>query len=177
MSRVRKPLIRVRRSRVHGKGVFAARRIARGTTIIEYLGDRVSHREANRRYARKPVDDSHTFLYVVDRGVVIDAGVAGNDARFINHGCDPNCESVTRDRRVFIEALRTIQPGEELKYDYAIGRDRSDPPNVDEIWACHCGSEQCRGTMLWPPQRPKPRKRRATAGGASPRRKRQVRRG
>ena len=177
MSRVRKPLIRVRRSRVHGKGVFAARRIARGTTIIEYLGDRVSHREANRRYALKPVDDNHTFLYVVDRGVVIDAGVDGNDARFINHGCDPNCESVTRDRRVFIEALRTIQPGEELKYDYSIGRDRYDPPNVDEIWACHCGAEQCRGTMLWPPQRPKPRKRRATAGGASPRRKRKVRRG
>jgi len=177
MSPVRKPLIRVRRSRVHGKGVFAARRIARGTTIIEYLGDRVSHREANRRYESKPVDDNHTFLYVVDRGVVIDAGVDGNDARFINHGCDPNCESVTRDRRVFIEALRTIQPGEELKYDYSIGRDRSDPPNVDEIWACHCGSEQCRGTMLWPPKRPKPRKRRATAGGASPRRKRKVRRG
>lgn len=177
MSRVRKPLIRVRRSRVHGKGVFAARRIARGTTIIEYLGDRVSHREANRRYALKPVDDNHTFLYVVDRGVVIDAGVDGNDARFINHGCDPNCESVTRDRRVFIEALRTIQPGEELKYDYSIGRDRSDPPNVDEIWACHCGSEQCRGTMLWPPQRPKARKRRAAARGASPRGKRKVRRG
>jgi SET domain-containing protein len=177
MSRARKPLIRVRRSRVHGKGVFAARRIARGTTIIEYLGDRVSHREANRRYAAKPVDDNHTFLYVVDRGVVIDAGVDGNDARFINHGCDPNCESVTRDRRVFIEALRTIQPDEELKYDYSIGRDRSDPPNVDEIWACHCGCEQCRGTMLWPPQRPKPRKRRATAGAVSPRRKRKVRRG
>ena len=160
MSRVRKPLIRVRRSRVHGKGVFAARRIARGTCVIEYLGERVSHREANRRYALKPADDNHTFLYVVDRGVVIDAGVAGNDARFINHGCDPNCESVTRNRRVYIEAIRTIQPGVELTYDYAIGRDRDDPPNVDEIWACHCGAEQCRGTMLWPARRPQPRARR-----------------
>ena len=160
MSRVRKPLIRVRRSRVHGKGVFAARRIARGTSIIEYLGERIAHREANRRYALKPADDNHTFLYVVDRGVVIDAGVTGNDARYINHGCDPNCESVTRSRRVYIEAIRTIQPGEELTYDYAIGRDRDDPPNVDEIWACHCGAEQCRGTMLWPARRPQPRARR-----------------
>jgi SET domain-containing protein len=160
MSRVLKPLIRVRRSRVHGKGVFAARRIARGTCVIEYLGERIAHREANRRYALKPADDNHTFLYVVDRGVVIDAGVAGNDARFINHGCDPNCESVTRNRRVYIEAIRTIQPGVELTYDYAIGRDRDDPPNVDEIWACHCGAEQCRGTMLWPARRPQPRARR-----------------
>ena len=160
MNRVRKPLIRVRRSRVHGQGVFAARRIARGTCVIEYLGERIAHREANRRYALKPADDNHTFLYVVDRGVVIDAGVTGNDARFINHGCDPNCESVTRNRRVYIEAIRTIQPGVELTYDYAIGRDRDDPPNVDEIWACHCGAEQCRGTMLWPAQRPQRRARR-----------------
>ena len=153
MSAARKPLFRVRRSRVHGRGVFATRRIARGTRVIEYLGDRVSHREANRRYARKPVEDNHTFLYIVDRGVVIDAGVDGNDARFINHGCEPNCESVTEDRRIFIEAIRTIQPGEELTYDYSIGRDKDDPPNVDEIWACHCGASECRGTMLWPARR------------------------
>ena len=147
------PLVRVRRSRVHGQGVFAARRIRKGTRIIEYLGDRVSHREADRRYEAKKEDDGHTFLFIVDRGIVIDAGVDGNDARFINHGCDPNCESVTQDRRVFIEAIRTIQPGEELCYDYQIGRDKDDPPDVDEIFACRCGSPKCRGTMLWPPER------------------------
>ena len=177
MKTTRPPLLRVRRSPVHGRGVFATRRIRTGTRIVEYLGERISHREADRRYVANDAGDGHTFLFVVDRGVVIDAGTDGNDARYINHGCDPNCESVIEGRRVFIEALRTIQPGEELKYDYSIGRDRSDPPNVDEIWACHCGSEQCRGTMLWPPQRPKPRKRRAAAGGASPRGKRKVRRG
>jgi len=158
-----KPLFRVRRSRVHGRGVFAARRIPKGARIIEYLGERISHREANRRYARKPVDDNHTFLFVVDRGVVIDAGVAGNEARYINHGCDPNCESIFRNRRVFIRAIRDIRPGEELNYDYGIGRDRDDPPNVDEIWACHCGAESCRGTMLWPARRPQPRKPRRAA--------------
>ena len=154
-----RPSIRVRRSRVHGKGVFAARRIARGTRVTEYLGERISHREANRRYARKGLGDNHTFLFVVDRGVVVDAGVAGNEARFINHGCDPNCESIIRNRRVYIRAIRTIHPGEELCYDYAINRDRDDPPNVDEIWACHCGAAGCRGTMLWPPRRPQRRKR------------------
>ena len=156
-------MFRVRRSPVHGMGAFATRRIAKGTRIVEYLGERVGHREANRRYAQKTPDDNHTFLFVVDRGIVIDAGTDGNDARYINHGCDPNCESVIEERRVFIDALRTIQPGEELKYDYSIPRDRDDPANVDEVFACHCGMKQCRGTMLWPAQRPKPRRRRRPA--------------
>ena len=160
MTAVQRPLIRVRRSRVHGKGVFAARRISKGARVVEYLGERISHREANRRYARKHAGDSHTFLFVVDRGVVIDAGVAGNEARFINHGCDPNCESVIRNRRVYIRAIRTIHAGEELCYDYAIGRDRDDPADIDEVWACHCGAADCRGTMLWPARRPARRARR-----------------
>ena len=159
MSGARKPLYRVRHSRVHGLGVFATRRIRKGTRIVEYLGERISHREADRRHAAKSPDDNHTFLYIVDRGVVIDAGVNGNDARFINHGCDPNCESVTEDRRIYIEAIQTIQPGEELTYDYSIGRDKDDPPNIDEIYACRCGASECRGTMLWPARRPKPRAR------------------
>lgn len=151
----RPEMMRVRRSRVHGRGAFAQRRIRKGTRIIEYLGDRVSHAEADLRYDHKTVDDNHTFLFIVDRGVVIDGGTNGNDARFINHSCDPNCESVIDDRRVFIEAIRTIQPGEELTYDYQIGRDKEDPPNIDEIFACRCGASACRGSMLWPPMRRK----------------------
>ena len=153
----RPDMLRVRRSRLHGRGVFALRRIRKGTRIIEYLGDRVSHREADNRYGHKPSDDNHTFLFIVDRSIVIDGGSAsGNDARFINHSCDPNCESLIDDRRVFIEAVRTIQPGDELTYDYQIGRDKEDPPNVDEIFACRCGANGCRGSMLWPARR-KPR--------------------
>jgi SET domain-containing protein len=154
-------MMRVRRSRVHGRGVFAQRRIRKGTRIIEYLGDRVSHRQADRRYEHKDINDNHTFLFIVDRNVVIDGGANGNDARFINHSCDPNCESVIEDRRVFIEAIRTIQPGDELTYDYQIGRDRTDPPNVDDIYACRCGAQGCRGSMLWPPKRKLSDKRRA----------------
>ncbi|HWW21528.1 MAG TPA: SET domain-containing protein-lysine N-methyltransferase [Steroidobacteraceae bacterium] len=146
-------MMRVRRSRVHGRGVFALRLIRKGTRIIEYLGDRITHRQADVRYEDKNDRDSHTFLFIVDRGVVIDAGVNGNDARFINHSCEPNCESVIDDRRVFIEAIRTIRAGDELCYDYQIGRDRSDPPDVDEIFACRCGAKACRGSMLWPPKR------------------------
>jgi SET domain-containing protein len=149
----RPDMVRVRRSRVHGRGMFALRRIRKGTRIIEYFGDRVSHREADLRYEDKDISDNHTFLFIVDRGVVIDGGVNGNEARFINHSCDPNCESVIDDRRVFIEAIRTIRPGEELTYDYQIGRDREDPPNVDDIFACRCGASSCRGSMLWPPRR------------------------
>jgi SET domain-containing protein len=154
--RARPDMIQVRRSRLHGRGVFARRKIRKGTRIIEYLGDRVSHREADRRYEHRPITDNHTFLFIVDRAVVIDAGSAGNDARYINHSCDPNCESLIEDRRVFIEAIRTIGAGEELTYDYQIGRDRDDPPNVDQIYACRCGAPGCRGSMLWPAKR-KPR--------------------
>jgi SET domain-containing protein len=149
----RPDMMRVRRSRVHGRGAFALRQIRKGTRIIEYLGDRITHRQADLRYENKSERDNHTFLFIVDRGVVIDGGVSGNEARFINHCCDPNCESVIDDRRVFIEAIRTVKPGEELTYDYQIGRDRSDPPDVDEIYACRCGAKKCRGSMLWPPKR------------------------
>jgi hypothetical protein len=163
MSTAKQAYFRVRRSRVHGLGAFATRRIRKGTRICEYLGERITHAEADRRYDTKDSADNHTFLFIVDRYIVIDGGVDGSDARFINHGCDPNCESVTEKRRVFIEAVRTIQPGEELKYDYSIGRDDDYPPNVDEVFACHCGAKTCRGTMLWPAKRPKKRKAKAKA--------------
>ena len=156
MSRSREPrgpLIEVRSSALHGLGVFAARHIRRGTRIIEYLGERVSHAEADRRYEEKDAGDAHTFLFIVDARTVIDAGVGGNDARFVNHGCDPNCESVIENRRVYIEAVRAIEPGEELTYDYQIQREPDDPPDVDVVFACRCGSERCRGSMLWPARR------------------------
>jgi hypothetical protein len=147
------PLFEVRHSRVHGYGVFAARRIRKGTTVIEYLGDRVSHDEADARYEDKDPNDNHTFLFTVDSKTVIDGGVGGNDARYINHGCDPNCASTTQNKRIYVEAIRTIQPGEELAYDYQIERDAEDPPNVDEIFACRCGAARCRGSMLVAPKK------------------------
>lgn len=157
---VSSPLVEVRNSPVHGRGVFAVQPIRKGTRIIEYLGDRISHEAADKRYEDHDESDNHTFLFIVDKKTVIDAGVGGNDARFINHQCDGNCESVIENRRVFIDARRDIAPGEELGYDYEIGREKDDPPNVDEIYACRCGSPKCRGTMLWPAKRPTPRRKR-----------------
>lgn len=157
---VSSPLVEVRDSPVHGRGVFALAFIPRGTRIIEYLGERLSHKAADDRYDDHDENDNHTFLFIVDKHTVIDAAVGGNDARFINHQCEGNCESVIEHRRVFIDAARDIAAGDELGYDYEIGREKDDPPNVDEIYACRCGSPQCRGTMLWPPKK-EPAKRRS----------------
>jgi uncharacterized protein len=147
------PLFEVRESPLHGLGAFAVRRIRKGTRVIEYLGERVSHAEADRRYQHKDAGDAHTFLFIVDEQTVIDAGADGNEARFVNHACEPNCESVIEKSRVFIETLRTIEPGEELTYDYQIQREADDPPDIDAIFACRCGSVRCRGSMLWPRRR------------------------
>ena len=160
---VSSPLIEVRNSPVHGRGVFAAAPIAKGARIVEYLGERMSHPAADARYEDHDESDNHTFLFIVDKNTVIDAGVGGNDARFINHQCEGNCESVIENRRVFIDATRKIAPGEELGYDYEIGRDKDDPPNVDEIYACRCGSPKCRGSMLWPPKKKTVKRRKAAA--------------
>jgi uncharacterized protein len=148
------PPCRLCRSEIHGTGVFATRRIVKGCRIIEYLGERVSHGEADRRYAGKAESDNHTFLFTVDARTVIDAGVGGNAARYINHSCDPNCETVAAGRRIFIEAVKDIETGEELAYDYMIERDGDDAPNIETVFGCRCGATACRGTMLLPPLRP-----------------------
>jgi SET domain-containing protein len=164
------PLFEVRHSTIHGYGVFAARRIRKGTTILEYLGERISHAQADARYEDKDPRDNHTFLFTVDAKTVIDAGVNGNAARYVNHGCDPNCQSTAEKKRIFIEAVRTIQPGEELAYDYQIQRDADDPADVDQIFACHCGAKTCRGVMLEPPKKPKKAKKKKFSS-KKPRRK------
>jgi SET domain-containing protein len=166
--RPKTPLFEVRHSRVHGYGVFALRRIRKGTNIIEYVGERVSHELADTRYEDKDPLDGHTFLFTVDAKTVIDAGVDGNEARFVNHGCDPNCQTVQIGKRIFIEAIRTIRPGEELAYDYRIQRDADDPANVDSVFRCLCGAKNCRGSMLVarPKKRAKQRAKTRAAQGA-----------
>jgi uncharacterized protein len=157
----RVPRIEVRESAVHGLGVFARERIAAGARIIEYAGERISHAEADRRYRHKDPHDNHTLLFIVDARTVIDAGVGGNEARFVNHACEPNCESVIERGRVYIDALRTIEAGEELTYDYQIQREADDPPDIDTTFACRCNSAACRGTLLWPARREEPARGRA----------------
>jgi SET domain-containing protein len=142
------PIVRVRRSKIHGRGVYATRTIRKGTRIIEYVGERLSHDAADDRYADRGPDDGHTFLFIVDDDTVVDAGVGGNAARYINHKCDANCEPNIEGGRIFIDAIRTIRPGEELGYDYSLTWVSTDDPEELKLYDCRCGAPNCRGTML-----------------------------
>jgi SET domain-containing protein len=135
------------------------RRIRPGTRIIEYTGERIDQEEADRRYDDDGMEQHHTFLFIVDDDVIVDAAVRGNEARFINHSCDPNCEAVIEDGRIFIAALRNIQPGTELTYDYAYEREGPYRRWWDELYACRCGAPTCRGTILKTVRKPKRRSR------------------
>jgi hypothetical protein len=145
--------IQVRRSGVHGKGVFALQPIAAGETIIEYVGERISWKEALRRHPHDPAQPNHTFYFHIDDAHVIDANVGGNAARWINHACDTNCEADEREGRIFIVARRDIAPGEELFYDYGLVIDERYTPKLKKDYPCHCGSANCRGTLLAPKKR------------------------
>jgi SET domain-containing protein len=146
-----------RKSPIHGNGVFAATPIRKGERLIEYKGRRRSHDEVDSDVGGD-VDSGHTFLFTLNDDWVIDASYEGNDARWINHSCDPNCEAVIdehdgddrRKDRVFIEAIRDIAPGEELAYNYGITLAERHTPRLKKIWACLCGSPKCTGTMLQP---------------------------
>ncbi|TAK87783.1 MAG: SET domain-containing protein [Aquabacterium sp.] len=140
--------VQVKRSGVHGKGVFAGRAFAKGETIIEYKGEVITWEEANRRHPHDPKDPNHTFYFHLDDHWVIDGKFNGNAARWINHACDPNCEADEDDGRVFIKALRPIEPGQELFYDYGLVIDERITKKLKKEYACWCGSPKCRGTML-----------------------------
>jgi len=143
------PLYIVRNSPIHGRGVFAGRTIKKGTCIIEYRGERITMKEADRRPDSDPDNPYHTFLFELEDGHVIDAAVRGNAARWINHSCAPNCEPYEDDDgRVFIAAKRTIRKGEELAYDYQLNIDGRVTKAMREAYACRCGAPRCRGTML-----------------------------
>jgi SET domain-containing protein len=140
--------IQVRRSGVHGKGVYALRPIAAGDTLIEYKGEVITWKEALRRHPHDPADPNHTFYFHIDDKHVIDAKVGGNAARWINHACEPNCEADEDGGRVFIKALRDLHPGEELFYDYGLVIEGRLTARLKKDFECRCGTPGCRGTML-----------------------------
>ncbi|MES2491413.1 MAG: SET domain-containing protein-lysine N-methyltransferase [Pseudomonadota bacterium] len=147
----------VRRSAIHGNGVFAARNLPKGEELIEYRGRRITHKQADKHGAGSP-ESGHTFLFTLNDKYVIDGDNEGNDARWINHSCMPNCQpfmiedesgNLIKDR-VVIESLRPIKAGEELTYDYGIKLDERHTPRLKKIWECRCGKPKCTGTMLKP---------------------------
>jgi uncharacterized protein len=140
---------RVRTSKIHGRGVFAATTIRKGTVILEYRGERSTWAIASRRPDSDPSNPQHTFIFETSDGTVIDGGRRGNAARWINHSCAPNCESFEDDEgRVFIEARRTIRSGDELTYDYRLSLDGRMTRKVRAEYACRCGAPRCRGSLL-----------------------------
>lgn len=147
----------VRRSKIHGSGVFAAKNIKKGEFIIEYKGLLRSHQEVDAAYDGED-ETGHTFLFTLNEDFVVDANIKGNEARWINHSCDPNCDSEHVDAedgdkskdRIEIKALRDIKTGEELSYNYGIRLSERHTSKLKKLWACLCGSPKCTGTMLQP---------------------------
>lgn len=162
-----------RRSKIHGTGVFATADIARGERIVEYKGLRRTHEDVDSSDVGA-AESGHTFLFTLNDEYVIDGDIAGGVARWINHGCSPNCEAVLiehpgddrRKDRVFIEAKRAIKAGQELTYDYGITLGEPHTPRMKKIWACLCGARNCTGTML-KPKRAAAKKAQAKAGKAA----------
>ena len=146
-----------RSSPIHGNGVFAAQDLAKGVRVIEYKGRLLTHAQANRVYAND-TDSGHTFLFTLNEKYLIDGGDGGNDARWLNHSCAPNCEAWMvedeggdkRRDKVVIETKRAIKAGEELTYDYGIKLEERHTPRLKAIWACKCGAKNCTGTLLKP---------------------------
>src|SRR5579872_6775550 len=106
-----------RRSSIHGWGVYATRTIQKNTRIIDYAGEKISNRESLKREARY-IKSGHIWCFKLTNRTVIDAGVGGNDARFVNHACRPNCYIQILDGTIWIRAARKIRKGEELTYHY-----------------------------------------------------------
>lgn len=149
--------IQARRSKIHGTGVFAKTALKKGEFIIEYKGLLRTHAEVDAAYDAED-ETGHTFLFTLNEDYVLDANINGNDARWINHSCSPNCESshvedpggdLAKDR-IVIEAARDIKAGEELSYNYGIRLAERHTPKLKKLWRCLCGSTDCTGTMLQP---------------------------
>jgi uncharacterized protein len=126
----------IRSSSLHGAGVYTSAPIAKGTRVLEYSGPRLPVKQTEGLY-----EGEVTYLFGMDGGKTIIDGFGM--AAFVNHSCDPNCESDQINHRVWIIALRDIAAGEELTYDYNI---YDAEPGEDS--SCHCGSAKCRSTML-----------------------------
>ena len=139
----------IRRSKIQGRGAFATENIRKGKKVIEYLGEPITHEEADRRYDD---DDAagrhHTFLFILNDDTVLDARTTRCDAKYLNHSCDPNCESVIENDHIWIQSVKAIQPEQELAYDYQFEFEDDYEPDDIRYYACRCGTAKCRGTIL-----------------------------
>lgn len=156
----------IRSSKIQGKGAFATRRIKKGERIIEYLGECIDADECDVRYPDDEMGRHHTFLFSIGDGSrVLDAGPLEWPAKYVNHSCDPNCEAIEEeDGRVFVHALKTLEKGQELLYDYAYERTPEHTAEDEILYKCLCGSPKCRGSILAPPKPVKAKKNKKGKG-------------
>jgi hypothetical protein len=148
--------IKVKRSKIHSTGVFASRDIKKGEKIIEYIGDKITKAEGDRRAniihekAKKNKKRGAVYLFELNKKFDIDGNIPSNKARFINHSCAPNCEAAVSRGHIWISAIKDIEQGEELTYDYGYRFDDTD------WWEhpCRCGAKNCVGYIVdsedWP---------------------------
>lgn len=149
----------VEKSKIHSTGVFAKKFIPKNTKIIEYVGEKITKKESDKRadiqlelHKNNKHDDGAVYIFTLNKTHDIDGNVSWNTAKWINHSCDPNCETENIRGHIWIIALRDINKGEEISYDYGYDID-----NYDEH-PCHCGSEHCIGYIVSEKQRPKLKK-------------------
>lgn len=143
----------VRGSNIHGRGVYATKFIPKDTRVIEYVGEIIDKRESDRRgnsqqRKAKTTGDAAVYIFTISKNYDLDGNVPWNIARLINHSCEPNCEACIVGRRIYIDAIRDIQPGEELSFDYGFDVDCFDEH------PCRCGKPDCIGYIVskdqWP---------------------------
>src|SRR3972149_7185780 len=126
MSASKGPRFVVRRPGIPGRGVLARRAIRAGETIGEYKGERVMEAEVGRRYPEDMHGINHTFVFGIEHDLNIDGGSKGNTARWINHSCDPNCDTFEANKRIYVRAARNLRPRAGLTYAHAI--EAGEPP-------------------------------------------------
>ncbi len=141
---------KIKNSKIHGTGVFATRDIPKGTKIIEYIGDKVTRSEGNRRSGqriKKYLNSEKTgsvYIFELNKTHDIDGFVKRNKAKYINHSCDPNCEVDIIKNRIWISSIKKIKKGQELSYDYGYSFDKEDYKDH----TCKCGSKKCIGFII-----------------------------
>ena len=139
--------VEVRRSPIHGEGLFALRDVTAGAALCEYRGDVVSKEESRRRSAALP-DEAPVYLVARDEETDIDGDVPDNPAKYANHGCEPNAVLGEENGRLILRAAREISAGEEILFDYGFGLAES------LARPCRCGSSRCIGRIVAAPLRP-----------------------
>ena len=141
---------KVEKSKVHGSGVFATKKIKKNTKIIEYIGEKITKKEGDKRSAnriKRYLNSSKTgsvYIFELNKEYDIDGSPYYNKARYINHSCEPNCEVEIVDDKIWISSIVDIKKGEELSYDYGYEFDQDD--FRDHI--CKCGARNCVGYII-----------------------------